>query len=190
MTTEEILKQSAEKQALIAEQQHKHALDEQTRQRERAEKVQNNVVAIAARLQSALSYFVANEFPAVEKAGYDVKHNFRFSKIPTQMAQPYVRLELYMSRGGVVHMMGGEPPYKSDYQLFFVGDETDGTITAFFGTGERLAAPTSTSELSDSAVQEIFQSFLTRSMKHEEERIGSGPPPRPSGNRIGTPDEY
>ncbi len=195
MNTDEIFKTSAKKQAEIIEHQQHHALAEKAHQLDQAKKAENNAAAIHARLWSGLNHLSAQEFPAVKENGYDIKHNFQFSRIPSAaIKQLNTVLHLYMNKGSVAERWGGDPPYQSDYQLSLIGDETAGTITAYFDSKvvsvkEQLAPPTSASELSDSDVCKIFQSFLTRSMKCEEERVGSKPP-KPVHNRVGTPDGY
>jgi len=180
MDTNDIIKNSAKRQTEITERQQQDALNEKARHQDQAKKANEHAVAINARLQSGLSHLSAEEFPKVKGNGYDIQHNFRFSRNPASAVQQlYGGLDLYMSQGGVAHRLGGTPPYEADYELIFSGDESSGTIAASFrshptGRTEPLGAFSSAAELSDSQLREVFQSFIKLSMECEEQRKAAG----------------
>lgn len=179
MNTDDIFKNSAQRQIEITERQNQDALDEKARQKDQASNANDHAVAINARLQSGLSYLSTEEFPKVKGNGYDIQHNFRFSRHPNSAVQQlYGGLDLYMSRGAVTHRLDGNPPYQADHELMLSGDESSGAIDASFrshasGRSEQLGTFGSADELSDSRLRDIFQTFIKLSLECEEQRAAT-----------------
>src|SRR5216684_3336931 len=133
MSTDEIFKTSAKRQAEITEHQRQDALNKKADQQDQARKARDHAVAINARLRSGLDYLSKQEFPAAKQNGYDIQHEFRFSRTPhVAVMQLYTALHLHMSKGGVVHMPGSSLPYRADYEFGLIGDETSEAITVSF----------------------------------------------------------
>jgi len=176
MNTDDIFKNSEQRQAEITRHHEQDAVDEKARQQGQTKKTHDHAVAINARLQSGLSYLSTEEFPQVKGNGYDIQHNFRSSPNPTSAVQQlYGGLDLYMSKGGVTHRFGGTPPYQADHELVLSGDESSGAIDASFrshasGRREQLGAFSSADDLSDSRLRDIFQAFIKLSLECEEQR--------------------
>lgn len=179
MNTDDIFKNSAQRQAEITASHDQDALSEKVRQQDQGKETHEHAVAINARLRAGLSYLSAEEFPKVKGNGYDIQHNFRFSRNPTSAVQQlYGGLDLYMSQGGVTHKLGGTPPYQADYALMLSGDEGSGAIDASFrshatGRSEQLDAFASADELSDARLRDVFQAFIKLSMECEEQRAAT-----------------
>lgn len=137
-------------------------------------------MAINARLWSGLKYLSTQEFPATKRNGYDIQHYFELSLTPmAAMQQLHTVLHLYMSSGGVVHMLGGTPPYQADYELTLTGDDSSGAIIASFHSratnqSEHVDAFSSADELSDSRLGDVFKSFIEHSLQCEEQRTTTG----------------
>lgn len=180
MNTDELFQSSAKRQAETTERQQQTALNQKADQQAQAKAADANAAAIDSRLRTGLDHLVAQEYPAAKRNGYDIQHAFQFSRVPAiAAAQRYTNLDLYMSKGGVVDMAGGNPPYRADYQLSLRGDEASGAIAASFRSdvtnqSEQLGTFSSATELSDPQLSDVFKSFIERSLQCEEQRATAG----------------